>query len=112
MATMAATVTAIRRLLKDEPVKIQLDGAIADTTTETVTVNSGETAKIQADVRLEHDDGGATSAEQRRVLSVSSVTVFTAERGYNGSTAATHADNSYLLIAPRFPYDEVAQAVN
>ena len=112
MATLAATVTAIRRLLKDEPVKIQLDGSLGDTTTETVTVNSGETAKIQAGVRLEHDDGGTTSAEQRRVLAVSSVMVFTAERGYMNSTAATHADNSYLLIAPRFPYDEVAQAVN
>ena len=112
MATMPATVTAIRRLLKDEPAKLQLNGAIASTTSETVTVNSGETAKISAGVRLEHDDGSATGAEQRRVLSVTSTTVFEAERGYLGSTAVTHSDDTYLLIAPRFPYDEVVQAVN
>lgn len=109
MATLAATVTAIRRLLKDEPTKLQLDGALSDTTTETVTVNSGETSKLAVGTRLEHDDA---TGEQRRVLSITSTTQFTAERGYNGSTAATHSDNTYLLVAPRFPFDEIDQAID
>lgn len=110
---MAATVTAVRRILNDEPETLRLNGAMTDTTDETTTVDSTDTAKLAVGMRLEHDDGGASSAEQRKVISIDADNnAFEAYRGYAGSTAATHADNSFMLIAPRFPYDTVAQAIN
>lgn len=113
MTTMAVTVAKIRRILADNPVRLHLNGALADTTDETVTLDSTDIAKVQVGQLLEHDDGGATSAEQRQVISVDSTnSQFEAYRGFNGSTAATHADNSFMLINPRFPYDTVAEAVN
>jgi hypothetical protein len=108
MATLATLIAAVRLELDDEPAKIQLNGAISNTTEETVVVNSGETDKLQAGMRLEHDDA---TGESRRVLSVTSTTNFEAERGYLGSTAATHSDNTYMLIAPRWRYDQVSRAI-
>jgi hypothetical protein len=108
MATLATLIAAVRLELDDEPAKIQLNGAISSTTAETVVVNSGETDKLQAGMRLEHDDA---TGESRRVLSVTSTTNFEAERGYLGSTAATHSDNTYMLIAPRWRYDQVSRAI-
>jgi hypothetical protein len=102
-------VAAIRVELNDEPAKIQLNGAIANTTEETVVVDTPQTNKIQADTRLEHDDA---SGEERRVISVTSATDFEAERGYRGSTAATHADNTFLLIAPRWTYRQITAAID
>lgn len=109
MTTLATTIANVRRILKDTPGKLHLNGAIADTTEETVTLDSGEISRIQAQVTLEHDDG---TGEQRRVLSIDDANnAFEAERGYNGSTAATHSDNTYMLINPRFSYDIVSQAI-
>lgn len=111
---MAATVAKIRRILNDNPVRIHLNGAIANATEETVVVDSTDTAKLAVGQLLEHDDGSTTSAEQRQVISIDSTNnSFEAYRGFNGSTApATHADNSFLLVNPRFKYDTVAEAVN
>lgn len=109
MATTAGMVADIRLELDDEPVKLQLNGAIANTTEETVVVNTGETAKLQVGMRLEHDDA---SGEERRVLSITDSTDFEAERGYLGSTAATHADDTYLLVQPRWRYRQVAEAID
>lgn len=111
--TMALTVAAVRRLLKDAPVKVQLGAAQSDTTDETTTLVAGNITKLQVGVRLEHDDGATTGAEQRRVLSLDPANAqFEAERGFNGSTAATHLNSTYMLIAPRFPYDDCVQAIN
>jgi hypothetical protein len=106
--TLATMVQDIRRELDDEPAKVHLNGAIANTTEETVVLDSGQTSKLQVDVRLEHDDA---SGEERRVLSITSTTDFEAERGYRGTTAATHSDDTYLLIAPRYSYDQISEAV-
>lgn len=108
MATTATMVADIRLELDDEPVKLQLNGAIASTTEETIVFNSGEASKLQAGVRLEHDDA---SGEERRVLSVDSTTDVEAERGYRGSTATTHSDDTYVLVAPRFSYRQVTEAI-
>ena len=113
MATLAATITAVRRILNDFPVAIHLNGAIGDTTTETFIVDAADIRQVSVGQRLEHDDGGTTSAEQRLVYAVDPDTfTVSAYRGAFGSTAATHADNSFVLVDPRFPYDTVAQAVN
>jgi hypothetical protein len=110
MTTTALTVAAVRRLLKDAPVKVKLGAAQSDTTDETTTLVAGDITKLQPGVRLEHDDA---SGEQRRVLSLDPANAqFEAERGFESSTAATHSNSTYLLIAPRFPYDSVTQAIN
>ena len=115
MATVAGTVAEIRRLLQDRPVRARLDGAISSTTTETFAVDSGEEALFKVGELWEHDDANgattSTSSEQRRIISVSGSTI-TAERGYNSSTAATHADNTYLIKEPRWTYDRVYAAMN
>jgi hypothetical protein len=108
MATLATMVADVRLELDDEPAKVHLNGAIANTTEETVVLDSGQTSKLQVDVRLEHDD---TSGEERRVLSITSTTDFEAERGYRGTTAATHSDDTYLLIAPRYSYNQISEAI-
>jgi hypothetical protein len=108
--TMPLTVAAIRRILKDKPVEDYLTAAITLTTATTTTVNTpslwgkGNT--------LEFDDG-ASGAEQVLLRDVdTSTSTLTMKRGHNGSVAATHANNCVVLKNPRFPYDEVAQAVN
>jgi hypothetical protein len=109
MATTAATVTSIRQLLKDNPVKLQLGAAQSDTTDETTTLIGADISKVQTGMTLEHDDA---SGEMRRVLSVDqTASTFEGERGYYGSTAATHSNSTYLLVNPRFPYNEVTQCI-
>jgi hypothetical protein len=109
MATTAATVTSIRQLLKDNPVKLQLGAAQSDTTDETTTLIGADISKVQAGMTLEHDDD---SGEMRRVVSVDqTASTFEGERGYYGSTAATHSNSTYLLVNPRFPYNEVTQCI-
>jgi len=114
MATMAATVTSIRRILADVPERVHLNGAIANATVETVVLDTTDIGKIAIGQVLEHDDGGASGAEQRLVISVNAdAASFEAYRGFNGSTAeSTHADNSFMLVKPRYAYDAVAQATN
>lgn len=109
MTTVAATITAVRRILKDNPLAIHLNGAIANTTEETVVVDSADISKVKPDQVWEHDVGG----EQRLTISVDADAFsFEAYRGHNGSTAATQADNSFMLLNPRFTYDELSQAIN
>jgi hypothetical protein len=110
MTTMALTVSAIRRMLKDTPVEDPLAVAVTDTTTPTISVT--DIGLYGAGQVVETDDG-TDSAEQFYIRSVDTVnTQIVVKRGHNGSTAATHSLATPILIKPRFPYDEVAQAVN
>jgi hypothetical protein len=112
MVTMASTVTAVRRLLQDRPLRVDLAAAITDTSTKTFTVAAADIRHFTAGQTWEHDDGSA-SAELRIVEAVDTATnTVTAERGAHGSTAATHADASYILKEPRFTYDICAQAIS
>lgn len=109
MTTVAAQVPIIRRLLNDNPIEAHLNGAIADTTTETFVVDSIDTSKFKVGQVWEHETGG----ELRRVYSVDVDTnTPSAYRGYKGSTAATQADNSFLYLEPRFEYTTIDQAIN
>jgi hypothetical protein len=109
MATTAATVLAVRRILGENPENVHLNGSIANTTEETVVVDSTDIAKVAVGQVLEHETGG----ELRYVVSVDEDTSgFEAYRGYLGSTAATQADNSFMWINPRFPYVAIEQALD
>lgn len=115
MATVSATVAAIRSILNDRPVRARLSAAITDTTTETFTVDSGDASLFKVGDIWEHDDANgstsATSSEQRRITAVNG-TLVQAERGYNGSTAATHLTTTYLIKEPRWTYDRVYRALS
>lgn len=115
MATYAGIVASIRRLLQDFPQRAQLGAAITDTTTATMTVASADAGKFQVGQLWEHDDNNgstsSTSSEQRLITAISGTTV-TGERGFTGSTAATHLISTYLNHAPRFSYDRICQAVD
>lgn len=109
MATTAGTVLAVRRILGDTPEQVHLNGAIANTTEETVVVDSTDIGKVAVGQILEHETGG----ELRYVISVDEdANGFEAYRGYLGSTAATQADNSFMWINPRFTYVTIEQALD
>jgi hypothetical protein len=110
MTTMALTVAAIRRMLKDAPVEDPLAASVTDTTGIIVTVTN---IGLYAVGQVVEPDDGATGAEQWYVRSVDTVnSQIGVKRGHNGSTATTHNLGTTLLLKPRFPYDEIAQAVN
>lgn len=113
--TYAGLAASIRRLLQDRPVRAQLGAAITDTTTATMTLTSGTAPSFQIGQMWEHDDNNgstsSTSAEQREVTAVSGTTI-TASRGAFGSTAATHANSTWLILEPRFTYDRICQAID
>ena len=108
MTTMAATVANVRRVLKDRPEIAQLDGALGDTTTESFNVSATDAVKFAAGNVWEHDDN---TGERRYIKSVTGLVVV-GTRGYDGSTADAHSDDTYLVKDPRFPYNEITQAVN
>jgi hypothetical protein len=110
VTTVALQVPVIRRILNDDPLEIHLNGAISGTTEETVVVDSTDISKVSVGQTWEHDTGG----ELRRVISTDQDAFsFEAYRGYRGSTAASsHADNSFMYLDPRFPYDTISQAIN
>ena len=109
MTTVVAQVPIIRRLLNDDPLKIHLNGAIANATEETVVVDSTDIKHVKAGQVWEHDTG-----ELRLVISVDiDNSAFEAYRGHKGTTAAsTHADDSFMSLAPRFEYATIEQAIN
>lgn len=84
-----------RRLLGQEtPLIDRLTAAISSTSAETCTVEWGNAGLAEGSI-IEID------SEQMYVVSLSTLTV-TMLRGWNGTTAATHADNSLVYINPRF----------
>lgn len=109
MTTMSATVTNIRRMLKDVPLSDAIPTAPTSTSGTTMTATTSGLWRVGQ--TWEFDDGGTSGAEQVLVTAVSG-TAITIRRGYNGSTAQSHSNAVIALLAPRFPFDEVAQAVN
>jgi hypothetical protein len=109
--TMATTVAAVRRILKDDPPRDKLAAAMSDTTTLTFTPT--EVSLYSKGQRVEWDDGN-TGAEQALVSAVDQATplITLLHRGMYGSTATTHAIATDVLFGPRYYYDEVAQTIN
>lgn len=100
-------VADVRKVLKDKPVQARLTAAIGDTTTEDFTVS--DVAQFRPGTIWEHDDA---TGERRYVTDTdpSTLTV-TAYRGFEGSTASLHADQSFAILSPRFSYDETVLAI-
>ena len=84
----------------------RLAAAVADTTVTTINLTY-DLAGIGAGSRIEID------AEEMYVWAVDSTAkTATVERGFNGSTAATHADDSIVLVNPRYPRHIILRNLN
>lgn len=110
MATVAATITELRRILVDRPIRAKITVAISDTTTETFTLSAAHTQLFGVGEIWEHDDG---FAERRYITDVDTATpLVTGLRGHDGSTAATHLISTYMVKDPRYPYNTLSQAID
>ena len=77
-----------------------VDGAIANTTGTTITVDSDATAVFSAGDIIRHSDTNSTApgSELMLITSVPSTTTITVVRGYLGTTAVNIPDNGFLYI--------------
>lgn len=76
---------------------VQVNGAVADTTTEAITLDTGQAAYLQpGDILISHNAAGVT--EQLQVLTTDDAQGITATRGYGGSTAHNIADDQVFRI--------------
>lgn len=107
MSTVSQLITRAQRQLLSGVVeeRNRLDGAITATqTTLTIEFEPGPIRKgtvIEIDSELMYVWAVASGAR--------SVTV---ERGFNGTTAAAHSDNTVIISNPRFPRAQILEAFN
>ena len=111
MTTYVGIIKDIRRLLNDTPLEDKVTTApttTAGTTMVVATIGAWRTGQW-----WEFQDGGETGAEIVYVSSVEeSTSTPTVRRAFKGSTAASHSNNAYAALEPRFTYDKVKQAVD
>lgn len=111
MTTYAATVTAIRRLLNDDPRMDKVTTAPTGTTGTTMVVST--ISLFRGGQFWEFQDGDETGAEIIDIEDVDEATSTpTIRRATHQSTAATHSNNVYVALEPRFAYDKVKQAID
>lgn len=107
MSTAAQLINRAQRQLLSGVVeeRNRLDGSITATqTTLTIEFEPGPIRKGSI-IELE--------SELMYVWAVASGTrSVTVERGFNGTTAAIHADNTVILVNPRFPRAQILEAFN
>lgn len=84
--------------------RINDTGGISDTD-ESLIVDDG--GSITAGDVIEFEDG-----EQARVSAVSTNTLTIPQRGFNGTTAASHADDEFIKINPVYTLQQVDDALN
>ena len=115
---MAAVSTLVDRIYRDflnKPDDLsafsRLDGAISDTTGTTLTYESGLFSSEEENLL---GNGALVEVDQELMLVTAANTstrTLTVSRGYAGTTAATHADETNIFINPTFPRKSVFDAV-
>ena len=115
---MAAVSTLVDRIYRDflnKPDDLsafsRLDGAMLDTTGTTLTYESGLFSSEEENLL---GNGALVEVDQELMLVTAANTstrTLTVSRGYAGTTAATHADNTNVFINPTFPRKSVFDAV-
>ena len=115
---MAAVRTLVDRIYRDflnKPDDLsafsRLDGAMSDTTGTTLTYESGLFSSEEENLL---GNGALVEVDQELMLVTAANTstrTLTVSRGYAGTTAATHADNTNVFINPTFPRKSVFDAV-
>ena len=115
---MAAVSTLVDRIYRDflnKPDDLsafsRLDGAMSDTTGTTLTYESGLFSSEEENLL---GNGAIVEVDQELMLVTAANTstrTLTVSRGYAGTTAATHADETNVFINPTFPRKSVFDAV-
>ena len=115
---MAAVSTLVDRIYRDflnKPDDLsafsRLDGAMSDPTGTTLTYESGLFSSEEENLL---GNGALVEVDQELMLVTAANTstrTLTVSRGYAGTTAATHADNTNVFINPTFPRKSVFDAV-
>lgn len=115
---MAAVSTLVDRIYRDflnKPDDLsafsRLDGALSDTTGTTVVYESGLFSSEEENLL---GNGALIEVDQELMLVTAANTstrTLTVSRGYAGTTAATHADETNVFINPTFPRKSVFDAV-
>ena len=115
---MAAVSTLVDRIYRDflnKPDDLsafsRLDGAMSDTTGTTLTYESGLFSSEEENLL---GNGALVEVDQELMLVTAANTstrTLTVSRGYAGTTAATHADETNVFINPTFPRKSVFDAV-
>ena len=115
---MAAVSTLVDRIYRDflnKPDDLsafsRLDGAMSDTTGTTLTYESGLFSSEEENLL---GNGALVEVDQELMLVTAANTstrTLTVSRGYAGTTAATHADETNIFINPTFPRKSVFDAV-
>ena len=116
---MAAVSTLVDRIYRDflnKPDDLsafsRLDGAMSDTTGTTVVYESGLFSSEEENLL---GNGALVEVDQELMLVTAANTstrTLTVSRGYAGTTAATHADETNIFINPTFPRKSVYDAVS
>ena len=115
---MAAVSTLVDRIYRDflnKPDDLsafsRLDGEMSDTTGTTLTYESGLFSSEEENLL---GNGALVEVDQELMLVTAANTstrTLTVSRGYAGTTAATHADETNIFINPTFPRKSVFDAV-
>ncbi len=115
---MAAVSTLVDRIYRDflnKPDDLsafsRLDGAMSDTTGTTLTYESGLFSSEEENLL---GNGAIVEVDQELMLVTAANTstrTLTVSRGYAGTTAATHADETNIFINPTFPRKSVFDAL-
>ena len=115
---MAAVSTLVDRIYRDflnKPDDLsafsRLDGAISSTTSTSVVYETGLFSSEEENLL---GNGALVEVDQELMLVTAANTstrTLTVSRGYAGTTAATHADNTNVFINPTFPRKSVFDAV-
>lgn len=107
-ATVAQLIARCRWRLEDRPLETVTTGTITDSAA-TLTVADGTLFGSTGGDWFEWDDA---TYEEAMVASVSGNTLtLTGGRGHLGSTAAAHGSGVKLLIRPRYPRQQLYQAI-
>ena len=113
--THATEVVKIRRLLGDVPVEDRITEAVANTTVTNWTV--ANISLFSPNQIWEMADVSSTGAEQTRILTLPTdgTGLFVTgglQRGVNGSTATSHADELAMFLSPRYTADLIVQFID
>ena len=107
MSTAAQLINRTQRQLLSGVVEERNKLAVALTATATSCVLTYEVGGIRSGTVIE------VGSEQLYVwAAVESTKTLTVERGFNGTTAVAHVINSIITAAPRFPRNQILEAIN
>jgi hypothetical protein len=114
MSDIADLVRAVRRKIRDSPVRTRItDAAGIDNAVQTISLPVGQAILFPDPNRyFEFDDGTDERAYSEDIGDTNADQLTNVQRGVDGTTAVQHALGCPILIDPRFSFAEIADVVN